>query len=168
MWRSDAPSSMTLIRMSAKSKSTVLLPYRQAARSGDPEHFLDGRNAELDLLQAVITERRHALVDCHLADLIGRRALDREIADLVRVEHDLVEADPAAIAGVVATSAADRLVGVEVGVGVEALRAHGVGGERDLPLAIGAQLARQPLRDDAVDRRRAEERLDVHLGQPGD
>src|SRR5215207_4111909 len=112
-WRSEAFRSITCSRTSAKSKS-IRSPIGWRAGLRDPCHLGYGRDSVLDLLEAIRTQRAHALRDGHFADLIGGRPLDREVADLVRDRHDLVQADTALVAGAAAAAAAHRLVGLEV------------------------------------------------------
>src|SRR3954471_6821169 len=112
-WRSEAFRSITCSRTSAKSKSMVSpIGWRVGLR--DPCHLGNGRDSVLDLLEAVRTQRAHALRDGDLADFIGGRPPDRKVANLVRDGHDLVQADPALVARAAAAAAADRLVGLEV------------------------------------------------------
>src|SRR3954471_7760551 len=73
--RSDASRSITSRRTSAKSKS-IGCPYRQWEQSRDPCDLGHGRDAVLDLLEAVVAQRAHALVERHSTHLIGRGALD--------------------------------------------------------------------------------------------
>src|SRR5918997_3693167 len=87
-WRSEAFRSITCSRTSAKSKSMVS-PIGWRARLRDSCHLGDGRHAVLDLFEAVRAQRAHALRDGHLANLLGRGALDREVTDLVGDGHDL-------------------------------------------------------------------------------
>src|SRR3954466_4877066 len=112
-WRSEAFRSITCSRTSAKSKS-IRSPIGWRVGLRDPCHLGNGRDSVLDLLEAVRPERAHALRDGHLADLLGRGALDGEVADLVRNGHHLVQADPALVAGAAAAAAAHGLVGLEV------------------------------------------------------
>src|SRR3954447_3638471 len=74
--RSDASRSITSRRTSAKSKS-IGCPYRQWERSRDPCDLGHGRDAALDLLEAVVAQRAHALIESDSPDVIGRRAVDR-------------------------------------------------------------------------------------------
>ena len=81
----------------------------------------------------------------------ARRIERSPVANVVRVEHDLVEPDPAAVARVVAAGTTDCLVGVHFGVDVEALGLDGLHAQGDLALAVRAELAGQSLGDDAID-----------------
>src|SRR3954463_9560437 len=74
--RSDALRSITSRRTSAKSKS-IGCPYRQRERSRDPCDLGHGRDPVLDLLEAVVAEGAHPLVERDSSHLIGRSALDR-------------------------------------------------------------------------------------------
>src|SRR5215218_1243580 len=112
-WRSEAPRSMTVRSTSAKSKSMVS-PIGCSRWSPYPCHLADGRDAVLDLLEPVLAQRDHALLECDGTDLVGGRALHRQLADLVRHGHHLVEADPAPVARAVAAPAAHGLVGLHV------------------------------------------------------
>src|SRR4029078_4361402 len=118
-WRSEAFRSITCSRTSAKSKS-IRSPIGRRVDLRDPCHLGNGRDSVFDLLEAVRAQRAHALGDGHLADLLGRGALDRELATLARDRHDLVQAGPALVARAAAAPAADRLVGLEVEGHVEA------------------------------------------------
>src|SRR5918998_6208423 len=96
-WRSEAFRSITCSRTSAKSKSMgLLIGWR--VRSRDSCHLGNGRDAVLDLLEAVRSQRAHALRDGDLPNLLGRGALDREIPNLVRHREYLVEAGAALVA----------------------------------------------------------------------
>src|SRR5215212_830484 len=117
-WRSEAFRSITCSRTSAKSKS-IRSPIGWRVGLRDPCHLGNGRDSVLDLLETVRAQRAHALRDGHLADFVCRRALHRELADLVGDRHDLVQADTALVAGAAAAAAADRLVGLEVERDVE-------------------------------------------------
>ena len=79
----------------------------------------------------------------------ARGALDREVANLVADHHDLVEADPALVAGAAAAVAADRLVGLEVEGHVEAGLLERRRRSAWCALAVGAELAHEPLGHDA-------------------
>src|SRR5437879_11254796 len=96
--------------MSAKSISIsisispfgVLLFVGRHRRTRYSRDLLDRGDAHADLLDAVLLEQAHALLDRDLADRVGRRALDRHLPDLLAHDHRLVDADPALVAGVVA------------------------------------------------------------------
>ena len=61
------------------------------------------------------------------AIVVGGLARDGERADRLGDRHDLVEADPALVAGAAAAGAADGLVGLEVEADVEAVGAQDLG-----------------------------------------
>src|SRR5919197_4833775 len=67
--RSDAFLSITSSSTSAKSKS-IGCPYRQRGRSRDPCDLGHGREPVLDLLEAVVAQGAHALVEGDSADVI--------------------------------------------------------------------------------------------------
>src|SRR5918992_777947 len=146
-WRSEALRSITCSRTSAKSNS-IVTPYRQIARSRDPRHLGDGRDAVLDLLEAVDAQGTHALADGDLADVLGGGALHREVPDLVADRHHLVEAGAALVARAAAAAAADRLVGLEVEGHVEPGLLERRHAQHRAPLAVRAELADEPLSDD--------------------
>src|ERR671915_1193731 len=118
-WRSEALRSITCSRTSAKSNS-IVTPYRQKAASRDPRHLGDGRDAVLDLLEAVDAQGAHPLGHGDLANVLGGGALHRQVPGLVGHGHHLVEARAALVARAAAAAAADRLVGLEVEGHVEA------------------------------------------------
>src|SRR5215218_10063509 len=157
-WRSEALRSIICSRTSAKSKS-MGFPIGWRVELRDPCHLGNGRDSVLDLLEAVRAQRAHALSDGDLADFLGRRALDRELADLVRDGHYLVQADAALVAGAAAAAAAHGLVGLEVEGHVEAGLLQRRDAQHRAALAVCAELAHEPLGDDADDRGRAQERL---------
>ena len=105
-------------------------------------------------------------------DGIGRCTLHREPFDLFGHRHDLVQADPAAVAGVRARGAADR-AGRARGSPATASpgsrrRCSSCSLGRVGLLAPLAQHAGEPLGDHAVDRGGHQEGLDLHLDQPRD
>src|SRR6478609_3590676 len=160
MWRSEALCSTTLSKMSAKSK--FMPPHASApwgcrlngvgalARAGDAGDLGDRRQAAADLLQPVLTQPHHALVHGGVRDRLGGFARDGQRPDRVAHPHDLVEADPALVAGTAAAGAADGLVGLEVQAHVEAVGAHDLGRDRRAALAFLAQQTGEALRHDAV------------------
>src|SRR3954451_8730535 len=141
-WRSEALASMTSSRMSAKSKS-ISSPYRHQSLGRDPCHLRDRGDPEPDLVQAVVAQQPHALLDRLVADLVCADPLDRHVADLVAEGHDLVDADAALVAGVRAAGAADGLVRLDVECGlVEVGGLEGLGGQHGALLAVVAEPAR--------------------------
>src|SRR5689334_2640313 len=139
-WRSEAFRSITCSRTSAKSKS-IRSPIGWRVGLRDPCHLGNGRDSVFDLLEAVRAQRAHALRDGDLANFVGGRALHRELTDLVRDRHDLVQADPALVAGAAAAAAAHGLVGLEVERDVEAGLLERVHAQHGPALAVGAELA---------------------------
>src|SRR5688572_7280341 len=134
MWRSEALCSTTLSKMSAKSKFMPSLVSAGTTRgcsrgvaltgAGDAGDFGDRREAAPDLLQPVLTQTHHALVHGGVRDRLGGFARDGQRPDRVADPHDLVEPDPALVAGAAAASAADGLIGLKVQADVEAVGAH--------------------------------------------
>src|SRR5918996_3801570 len=150
-WRSEALRSITCSRTSAKSNS-IVTPYRQKIRSRDPRHLCDGRDAVLDLLEAVDSQGTHPLGHGHLADVLGGGALHGEVPDLVADRHHLVEAGTPLVARAAAAAAADRLVGLEVEGHVEAGLLERGHAQQRAPLAVGAELPHEALRHHGADR----------------
>src|ERR671923_361336 len=143
-WRSEAFRSITCSRTSAKSKS-IRSPIGWRVGLRDPCHLGNGRDSVFDLLEAVRAQWTHPLGDGHLANFLGRGALHREVANLVRDRHDLVEAGTALVAGAAAAAAADGLVGLEVESHVEAGLLERRDAQHGPALAVGAELADEPL-----------------------
>src|SRR5204863_8184249 len=118
----------------------------------DSRDFLDAGDAGAHLAEPVLAEGVHALLAGDACELRLRRAGDGEVLDLLAHHHHREEPDPAAVAGVIAAAAPEGLVRFDVGAHSEArlgqrlLRDHGA------LLAIGAELACEPLGDDAFDR----------------
>src|SRR3954471_8470760 len=146
MWRSEALCSTTLSRMSAKSKfmpprSSAGVPpaCSRLARAGGAGDLGDRGQAAADLLEAVLAQAHHALVDGRVGDRLGGLAGHGERADRVADPHHLVEPDPPLVARAAAAGAADGLVGLEVEADVETVRAHHLGADRRTPLALLAQ-----------------------------
>src|SRR4051794_30721157 len=112
MWRSEALCSTTLSRMSAKSKfmpslasalrSRPLSRGYALARAGDAGDLGDRRQAAADLLEPVLAQAHHALVHGGVHDRLRGLAGDGERADRLADPHDLIEADPALVAGAAA------------------------------------------------------------------
>src|SRR5262245_10033761 len=80
---------------------------------GLADHFLDGRQAVADLLQAGLAQGDHPFVHGLLLELHGRGAGEDQLADLVRDLHDLVEPHASPVARVVAARAAASLAQLE-------------------------------------------------------
>src|SRR5215218_7171880 len=178
MWRSDAFLLTTSRRISEKSmfmpidvsalRGRTCSPVWALARARDAGDLGDRGEAAADLLQPVLAQPHHALVDRRVGDRLRGLAGHGERADRLRHPHHLVEADAALVTRSAAAGAADRLVALEVQPDVEAVGAHDLGGERHALLALLAEQPREPLGDDAVDGRADEEGLDPHLDQAGD
>src|SRR6476661_8821989 len=92
MCRSDAFNSTVCPRMSAKSISISIflvvasgtvsrLLIGTHGRTRYSRDLLDRGEAHAHLVDAVLLERAHALLDRDMADCIGSRALDRHVAD---------------------------------------------------------------------------------------
>src|SRR5262249_30559988 len=123
-WTSEALTSAMWLRTAAKSKSILPrssfwpIPRYLKAMShrsgGDPDHLFDAGLAHPDLGGAVLAQGQHALLAGHRGDLrlgaLGHHHLLQPLAH----PHRRVEADPAAVAGVVAARASDRLVALEL------------------------------------------------------
>src|SRR5437016_4471871 len=93
MWRSEA-LRWTISSSSWRRVTTGVLSFVDASGPGIPrptapvldlvgggflEHFLDGRETALQLLQRVAAERQHPLRDRQLLDLIGGSALEHQV-----------------------------------------------------------------------------------------
>src|SRR3954462_7030072 len=139
MWRSEALCSTTLSRMSAKSK---FMPPGSSAggphvcsgvsalpRAGDAGDLSDRGQAAADLLEPVLAQAHHALVDGRVGDRLRRLARHGERADGVGDPNDLIQADPALVARPGAARAAHGLIALEVEADVEAVRAQHLGGQ---------------------------------------
>src|SRR3954465_1573987 len=94
---------------SSQRTARKLSPGRRDARD-----LGDRRDAVAHLVEAVVAQAAHAVAHRDRGDAVGRRALDRERADLLGDRHDLVEPDPALVAAAAAALAAAGLVGLEV------------------------------------------------------
>src|SRR5712691_11277856 len=73
---------------------------------GDARELFDGRETGRDLRDAVVPECSHALGDRGTLEVLAARLLDRERLELLAHLEQLVDADPAAIARLVAARAA--------------------------------------------------------------
>src|SRR5215217_9192093 len=136
-WRSDAFCATTWRRISEKSKFMPLdssalrretcSPVGALPGAGDAGDLGDRGEPAADLLEPVLAQPHHALVDRRVGDRLGGLARHGERADRLGDPHDLVQADPALVARAAAAGAADRLVGLQVEADVEAVRAHDLG-----------------------------------------
>src|SRR3954451_25370796 len=88
-------------RLTASKRVSLL------ARARDARDLGDRRDAAAHLLQAVLAQAHHALAHRLVGDRVGGLARDRHLADRLGDRHDLVEADPALVAGAAAARAAD-------------------------------------------------------------
>ena len=75
-----------------------------------------------DLDDAVLAQGQHPLLAGDGGELGLGRAGDGHLFQLLAEAHHRVDADPAAVAGMAAAAAADRFVGLDVGVGGPRLR----------------------------------------------
>src|SRR5947208_10734804 len=73
---------------------------------GDARELFDGREACGHLGEAVVPESPHAFTDRRALDLLTARLRDREALELLAHRQQLEDADPALVAGLVATRAA--------------------------------------------------------------
>ena len=114
-------------------------------------------------------ERRHALLDRLGEDLLGRAGLDQPAQPALH-RHHLVERDAAGDSPCPRTARSRRAVEPGSSIGVARCRAPRA---RARPAEYGsrqcdAEPAREPLGDDAVDRRREQARLDAHVDEARD
>src|SRR5207302_4224057 len=128
-------------------------PLATLGRADDVQHLGDRGDALTRLFEAVVVQAAHALVRGDLADLFGAAAFECDGLDLGRDLHDLVQADAAAVPAALAATAADGLIALQVDERLEAVDVEHVSGNDRAPLARRAEHAREPLRDDAVERR---------------
>src|SRR5207249_5272259 len=86
-------------RTPSHQASADVVPDQSANSRNHPEHFGDRRDPLLRLLQPVLPQRVHPVGLRRAPDLDRRGALDRHPLDVLRDRHDLVDPDPAAVAG---------------------------------------------------------------------
>src|SRR6185295_5957931 len=97
------------VEVDADGRTTPATQRAHLAHLGDhAQQLLGSGDAALHLRQPVFAERDHAAGDRRLADLIFGRLRRDEPAQLVGDAHHLVDADAAAVAGVIALIATDR------------------------------------------------------------
>src|SRR5207244_5128109 len=92
-----------------RAASPVLTVRPSYVLLGDGEDLGDGGLAQRDLARAVVEENEHALLHRLLLDGRAVDVLEHQLADVVVDEQQLVDAGAAAVAGLVALVAADRL-----------------------------------------------------------
>src|SRR3954452_19894072 len=122
MWRSDALRRTTSRRISEKSKVMAAIPssastdgfVRDSASARDAGDLGDRGEPAADLLQPVLAQAHHALVDGRVGDRLGGLAGHGERADGVADPHDLIQPDAALVAGAAAAGAAHGLVGLQI------------------------------------------------------
>ncbi len=134
------------------------------------DHFLDRREAVLDLCQAGAAEGDHPFLDPLPLDLQGRGAGEDHLLDLLRDLQDLHEGDATLQAGPVAALAAlalHDLNRLRLFRG-EAELDQDLGRDVGRDLAVRADPADQALGGDEDDRRGDEVRLDAHVHEPVD
>ncbi len=128
------------------------------------QHFVQRGDSGTHLRQSVLTKQQHAVRDGLIPD-VGVGCVIGDQAPLVaRDRHDFVEADAPAVAGIVTRRAAfplevDRvqIVARKAGLGQDFARIL------SWPLALVADPAHEPLRDDRVQRAGHQERLEPHV-----
>src|SRR5450830_2189341 len=106
----------------AKTDSLTPLPLRAMSCSsfclfvGTAQHFFQAGQPALDLDEAGLAQRAHALAFGLRGDLHRVPVRQDQRLDGRRDRHDLVDADAALVAGAVAPFAADRRVGLPAAV----------------------------------------------------
>src|SRR5205085_6731603 len=127
--------------------------------------FVNRRFSFADQSPAVITQASHTLGDRDFSQLMSRGSMKNERTNLVTDAHDLEHALPAAIAralAVATSGAAIEHIRHEI---AELLAQRPHFRFRHLLLALLADQADKPLRDDHFERRRDQVWLDAHVDQ---
>src|SRR5437660_2931719 len=147
MCRSEA--SFSIISSSSARRFTGI-DQSPSSSSGFFDHFIERRDALLDLHHAVHAERQHALRHGELAQLLGGGPLENPAPHRRRQRHHLVQALPPLVPGPGARIAARALEeGSQLLVDSEGV--HLFGGILVLFMAILADAPHQPLRHDQID-----------------
>src|SRR6266849_4295892 len=114
--------------------------------------FAQRRNARADLCHAGIAQERHPIFASHTLDLRGWAAIDDHLADAVGKIKKLSDRGAPAEAAAGTLQAAGALVDGDAApsLGIETRFAQGFFVVRRLPLAVLANHADEPLRQDAI------------------
>src|SRR5918996_3120588 len=123
-----------------------------AALDEDAGEFFERREARGDLREAVVPEGIHAHVEGGALELLAARVLRGEAAEVLAHHHELVDADPALVASLVAARAAALAVERHAVrrrglLGAEARLQHLLGRRHVHLAAVRAELPRETLRE---------------------
>src|SRR5581483_1180819 len=145
-------------------------PPVSSALHGDARELFDAREAGGDLGETVVPHRLHAARQRRPLDLLARRVTRGERREILGHREELVDPDSPLVPGLVAARAAalpveDGAVARGGDVGRDACRDQLVDRRLVHLAAVRAELAREPLREDAGHGGAGEERLDAHLVQ---
>src|SRR6185437_3143214 len=136
---------------------------------GDGLDLFERGDSGPDLAKSGLPQRTDAFAACLLGDVERIAVAHDDLAHLVADRHHFVDADAALVAGalaVVAPRRAERLPGpVEVRLGESGAQQRFGRDVLGTP-ALRAELAREALRGDQVDRRCDVERGDTHVEEP--
>src|SRR5439155_13171905 len=138
------------------------------AVAGHAPDLLDRGHACKAEADAVLPQRLHPLLDGGREDLL-RRGLDQTANPALDLHH-LVQRNASRIAGAVAVQTTCRAIKADLrGLALAASNVLELcRGRRVLLAAMQTEPTRKPLRNDAVDRRREQARLDAHVLQARD
>src|SRR5450759_933269 len=119
---------MTMARGLRASAIRVPSPWPSPAPRSDDDagDLLETREARRHLVERISLQRRHAVRDGRLAQLVERRFPQEQPSQLVVHHHDLEQPYPTPVAGVEAFRAAHGPVGLDLAcpVSYTHLRAH--------------------------------------------
>src|SRR5207302_11283461 len=122
-----------------------LAGWTDSAAAGDAGDLGHRGHTGLDLLEAVLAQTAHPLLDRNRCDLLRGRPLERQRANLIGAHHHLVDPRPPSVAHRVAAHTPHGLVRLDVELRVEPVVAQHLGGHDRPPLAVRAQRAGQAL-----------------------
>src|SRR6266545_5831840 len=136
----------------------------------DPGELFEGRQPRRDLRQAIIPEHLHPGLERRPLDVLAACVLGGETAQILRHDHELVDADTAFVASLVAPWTASLAIEADTVcrsglIGREASVEHLLPGDHVHLGAVRAELADEPLSENGRDRGAREEGLDPHLVQ---
>src|SRR6476646_5384480 len=152
---------------------TVCYLERSARLDGDAGELFERGEPGGDLGEAVVPERPHALFDRGALDLLAARLRGGHRLEVLAHHEQLVDADPALVAGLAAAGTAFLAVEDDAVRRGRDLRRDArlddlVGGRRVHLAAVRAELAGVAGREHRRDCGAGEERLDAHLVQACD